>query len=73
MNTTKALAHRVRQLRGAVLRAEVALTVAQVLFWMTLVGVLVGLGLRAARRRTESRAPDPADEKPAGAAPDNQV
>ena len=55
------------------MRAEVALTVAQVLFWMTLVGVLVGLGLRAARRRTESRAPDPADEKPAGAAPDNQV
>lgn len=60
MNTTnttlKALAHRLRQARGVALRAELAVTGAQILFWAALVGVLAGLALRLRRPQQPSPA-----------------
>ncbi|WP_156771920.1 hypothetical protein [Mycobacterium sp. 1245805.9] len=47
--TSRALVHRLRQARAVVLRAELALTGAQILFWVALIGVPVGLALRARR------------------------
>jgi hypothetical protein len=48
-STTRVLVHRLRQARAVALRAQLALTGAQILFWVTLVGVLVGLALRMRR------------------------
>lgn len=49
--TLKAVAHRLRQARAVALRAELAVTGAQILFWVALIGVLAGLALRLRRRR----------------------
>ena len=45
-STTRALVHRLRQARALVLRTQLAWTGAQILFWVALVGVLVGAALR---------------------------
>ena len=50
--TTKALVHRLRQARTVLLRAQLAMTGAQILFWVVLAGVVVGLALRVWRRRS---------------------
>jgi hypothetical protein len=47
--TTRGLVHRVRQARTVVLRTQLALTGAQILFWVALVGVLLGVALRIRR------------------------
>lgn len=49
--TLRALAHRLRQARAVALRAELAVTGAQILFWVALIGVLAGLAMRLRRRR----------------------
>ncbi|OBF62506.1 hypothetical protein A5787_16370 [Mycobacterium sp. 852002-50816_SCH5313054-b] len=67
--TLKALAHRLRQVRAVALRAELAVTGAQILFWAALIGVLAGLALRLRRRRrTPPLQPSPAQAAPAVAA-----
>ena len=38
MNRTKAVAHRARQARGLALRAQLALTLTQILLWVSLIG-----------------------------------
>jgi hypothetical protein len=48
--TLRALVHRLRQARSAVLRAQLALTGAQMLFWVALIGTPVALALRARQR-----------------------
>jgi hypothetical protein len=58
VNTTKTLAHRLRRVRAVVLRAELALTIAQILSWISLIGVPVGLALWAHHRRTPNKLPD---------------
>ena len=55
--TAKALLHRRRQVRSTVLRAELALTAAQVLFWTALIAVPAGLVLLARRRSHSGPAP----------------
>jgi len=55
--TAKALVNRLRQVRAAVLRAELAVTVAQVLFWTALITVPAGLLLLARRRIRSEPAP----------------
>ncbi|OBK49702.1 hypothetical protein [Mycobacterium sp. 1081908.1] len=52
-----ALAHRLRQARAVALRAQLALTGAQILFWVALIGAPVGLALRARRRRARRELP----------------
>jgi LPXTG-motif cell wall-anchored protein len=66
----KALAHRLRQARAVALRAELAVTGAQILFWLALIGVLAGLALRLLRRRrqTPAQQPSSAETTPAVAA-----
>lgn len=62
--TLKALAHRLRQARAVALRAELAVTAAQILFWIALIGVLAGLALRLRRRRqTPPQQPSPAESE----------
>lgn len=74
MVSAKALAHRVRQARKAVLRVEVAVVAAQVLFWVTLVAIPVALALRARQRRISfSGRPATADIEPAGEQSADQV
>ncbi|SPM31435.1 hypothetical protein [Mycobacterium terramassiliense] len=69
MKTTwNALAHRMRQARTVALRAELALTGAQILFWVALIGVLAGLALRVRRRRIPAQQATPADTAPVVAA-----
>jgi hypothetical protein len=60
-STTTNLLHRLRQARVAMLRAQLAVTGAQILFWVALIGVLLGIGVRALSRR----APVEADAHPA--------
>jgi hypothetical protein len=50
MTTTKAVAHRVRQARTAALRAQLALTLTQLLLWVSLIGVVIAAALWAKRR-----------------------
>ncbi|OBG31802.1 hypothetical protein A5673_26275 [Mycobacterium sp. E3198] len=65
----KALAHRLRQARAVALRAELAVTGAQILFWAALLGVLAGLVLRLRRRsQTAPPQPSPPEATPAVAA-----
>ena len=61
----KALVHRLRQIRKTALRAELAVTAAQVLFWTALIAVPAG-ALLLARRRTRSE-PAPWSPPPAPA------
>ncbi|WP_156766723.1 hypothetical protein [Mycobacterium sp. E2327] len=56
-----ALVHRLRQARGVLLRAQLALTGAQILFWVTLIGAPVGLALRARQRRMRRELPRAGD------------
>jgi hypothetical protein len=60
-STTRGLVHRLRQARAVALRAQLAMTGAQVLFWVALVGVLLGLALRM-RRHWAHRDDAPDDE-----------
>ncbi|HTY33812.1 hypothetical protein [Mycobacterium sp.] len=63
MKTTfNALVHRLRQARAMALRAELAVTGAQILFWMALIGVVAGLALRLWTRHRQA---DPEPEAPA--------
>lgn len=73
MNQVRAIAHRARQVRGAVLRTQVALAIAQILFWSMLIGVVVALALRARQRRIGSRRPDSAEDQPIGEETGNQA
>lgn len=58
-----------RQARTVALRAELALTGAQILFWVALIGVLAGLALRLRRRRRiPAQQATPADTTPVVAA-----
>ncbi len=67
--TLKALVHRLRQARAVALRAELAVTGAQILFWAALIGVLAGLALRLRRLgRTPPQQPSSADTTPAATA-----
>lgn len=43
-------------MRSVVLRAELAVTGAQILFWAALIGVVAGLALRAWTRHRQSQA-----------------
>ncbi|MBW0020079.1 MAG: hypothetical protein JO236_21405 [Mycobacterium sp.] len=61
MDTTKALVHRARQARIALLRTELALTLAQILFWAALIGGATGLALWARHRLTRAEPMDHAD------------
>lgn len=63
--TAKALVHRLRQIRKTALRAELAVTAAQVLFWTALIAVPAG-ALLLARRRTRNE-PAPWSPPPASA------
>jgi hypothetical protein len=64
--TLKALIHRLRQARAMALRAELAVTGAQILFWAALIGVLAGLALRLRRRnQTPPQQPSSARSAPA--------
>ncbi|ORW27264.1 hypothetical protein AWB91_02860 [Mycobacterium paraense] len=64
--TLKALMHRLRQARAMALRAELAVTGAQILFWAALIGVLAGLALRLRRRsQTPPQQPSSAQSAPA--------
>jgi hypothetical protein len=60
--------HRLRQARTAALRAELAVTAAQILFWAALIGLVAGLALRLRHRRTRRDPPTP-KEAPAAAPP----
>jgi hypothetical protein len=62
--TLRALVHRLRQARAVVLRAELAVTVAQILFWGALIGVLAGLALRARRHRSRREHPNRTWDEP---------
>jgi hypothetical protein len=65
----RALVRRVRQAGAVVLRAQQALTGAQILFWVALIGVLAGLALRVRRRRRiTAQQAAPADTTPVVAA-----
>jgi hypothetical protein len=57
-STTKKIAHRLRQARVAMLRTQLALTGAQILFWLTLIGVVLGVAARVlnGRRRAGAHA-----------------
>jgi hypothetical protein len=62
VNRTKAVAHRVGQARRLALRAELALTLTQILLWVSLIGG-VAVALLWLRRRaspTEQATPAPA-------------
>jgi hypothetical protein len=59
--TLKALVHRLRQARSAVLRAQLALTGAQILFWAALIAAPVALALRARERRMRPEVPTSGD------------
>jgi hypothetical protein len=70
MNTkARAVMHRLRQARTAALRVELALTGAQILFWVALIGVLVGLALRLRSRRTRRESPTPGEADAAAPPP----
>ncbi|WP_155767813.1 hypothetical protein [Mycobacterium asiaticum] len=66
MDKTKAVAHRLGQARSALLRAQLALTLSQLLFWVSLIGGVVGAALLFVRRRahaaeqTAAASPQPA-------------
>ncbi len=63
--TLKALVHRLRQARALAVRAELAVTGAQILFWAALIGVLAGLALRLRRLgQTPPQQPSSADTTP---------
>ncbi|WP_118915524.1 hypothetical protein [Mycobacterium shigaense] len=55
-STTTKIVHRLRQARVVILRAQLAVTGAQLLLWVALIGVLVGLGTRVLGRRRHARA-----------------
>lgn len=63
MDKTKAVAHRLAHARSALLRAQLALTLSQLLFWASLIGGVVGAALLLVRRRAH------AAEQSAAAAP----
>ncbi|OBI83435.1 hypothetical protein A9X01_20735 [Mycobacterium asiaticum] len=63
MDRTKAVAHRLGQARSALLRAQLALTLSQLLLWVSLIGGVVGAALLFVRRRAH------AAEQSAAAAP----
>lgn len=73
MNQAKAIAYRARQVRRAVLRTQVALATAQILFWAMLIGVFVALALRARQRRTGSGRTGSAENQLTGEETGNQV
>ena len=73
MNQARAIAYRARQVRRAVLRTQVALATAQILFWAMLIGVLVALALRARQRRTGSGQTGSVEDQPTGEETGNQV
>lgn len=50
----KSLMHRLSQAQRVVLRTELALTFAQILFWVALIAAPVGVVLAVRRRRTPS-------------------
>lgn len=54
MTTTKAVAHRVGQARTLALRAQIAMTLTQLLLWPALIGAAVAVALWARRRLTGS-------------------
>jgi len=58
VDTTTAIAHRLRQARALALRAELAMTIAQILFWVSLIGVAVGLAAWAHRRLSRGEPQD---------------
>jgi hypothetical protein len=65
--TTKEAVHRVRQARKVAVRTQLALTGAQILFWVALTGGVVALALVAWRRlRRNETPPQLARDAPAG-------
>ncbi|MBV9321063.1 MAG: hypothetical protein JOZ23_16915 [Mycobacterium sp.] len=60
-------------MRRAVLRTQVALATAQILFWTTLIGILVALALRARQRRTGRGRTGSAENQPSGEETGNPV
>jgi hypothetical protein len=54
VDTTTAIAHRLRRAQALALRAELAMTIAQVLLWVSLIGLVVALAAWARRRLTHS-------------------
>lgn len=67
--TAQAVVRRLRQARAAALRAQLAVTAAQILFWGTLIGVFAGLALRAWRRRSRSVTPTSVEAEPTAPPP----
>jgi hypothetical protein len=66
-STTTTLVQRLRQARGLFLRAQLALTGAQILLWVAAIGIVLAVALRLQRRRSGGDSPvDPGT----GAAPD---
>jgi hypothetical protein len=62
-----ALVYRLRRARAMALRAELAMTGAQILFWLTLIGALVAVGVRLRRRLSQPELPKPAEAEPEAA------
>ncbi|OBG24726.1 hypothetical protein A5764_08470 [Mycobacterium sp. 852002-51057_SCH5723018] len=63
--------HRLRQARAWALRAQVAVTGAQILFWAALIGVIAGLALRARHHRTRRESPSSGEAEPKAPGPTN--
>jgi hypothetical protein len=51
-STTTTLVQRLRQARALLLRAQLALTGAQILFWVASIGIVLAVALRLLRRRS---------------------
>jgi hypothetical protein len=64
VNRTKAVAHRARQARGLALRAELALTLFQILLWMSVIGGVAVALLWLRRRASTEEQPTPAPTSP---------
>ena len=64
MNRTKAVAHRVSQARGLALRAQLALTLTQILLWISLIGGVAVALLWLRRRASPNQRPTPAAASP---------
>ena len=70
-STAKAVVHRLCQARAWALRAQLAATSAQILFWAALIGVIAGLALRARHHRTRRESPTSGEAEAAAPLPTN--